>query len=45
MAVIEPKDDPQYGRVTEFIAMEPDEKVKYDLGAEEAKEGDPDIPF
>lgn len=48
MAVIEPKDDPQYGRVTEFIAMEPEDKVKYDLGATDdgvAKEGDEPIPF
>lgn len=43
----EPKSDPQYCKVTDFLPMEAEDKVKYVLGAEEvtAQEGDEEIPF
>lgn len=44
---VEPKQDPQYCKVRDFLPMEPSERVKYMLGADEveAKEGDEDIQF
>lgn len=43
----EPKQDKQFCKVTDFLPMEKEERVKYSLGASEASEkmADEDIPF
>lgn len=45
---VEPKADPQYCKVRDFLPMDAADKVKYELGATDegiAKEGDEPIPF
>ena len=40
----EPKADPQYCKVTDFLPMDEDDRVKYSLGGSEVPEGE-EIPF